>query len=122
MTVNSTARQQALWRGIPVKTLGKAIYNQNKFVSEQSLDEFFADPKAPNLQTYKAFRNFLLLTSQIPGGFYSKAGRQQAIARLAKKMFHPLDPYTAYLTGETAHNKQDGLVAVPSAAALVAAE
>ena len=27
VTVNSTAGQQALWRGIPVKTLGKAIYN-----------------------------------------------------------------------------------------------
>ena len=37
-------------------------------------------------------------------------------------MFHPLDPYTAYLTGETAHNEQDGLAALPSAAALVAAE
>lgn len=122
VTVNSTAGQQALWRGIPVKTLGKAIYNQNKFVSEQSLDAFFADPKAPNLPAYLAFRNFLLLTSQIPGGFYSKAGRQQAIARLAKKMFHPLDPYTAYLKGETTHNKQDGLASLPSAAALVAAE
>jgi capsular polysaccharide export protein len=122
VTVNSTARQQALWRGIPVKTLGKAIYNQNKFVSEQSLDAFVTDPKAPNLPAYRAFRIFLLQTSQIPGEFYSKAGRHQAIAHLAKKMFHPLDPYTAYLTGETAHNKQDGLVAVPSAAALVAAE
>ena len=64
----------------------------------------------------------LLQTSQIPGGFYSKAGRQQAIARLAKKMFHPLDPYTAYLTGEITPNKQDGLAALPSEAALVAAE
>ena len=58
VTVNSTAGQQALWRGIPVKTLGKAIYNQNKFVSEQSFDAFFADPKTPNLPAYRAFRNF----------------------------------------------------------------
>ena len=123
VTVNSTAGQQALWRGIPVKTLGKAIYNQNKFVSEQSLDAFFADPKAPNLPAYRAFRNFLLLTSQIPGGFYSKAGRQQAIARLAKKMFHPLDPYSAYLTDQPCLKNPDGFtLSTAHAPALVAAE
>ena len=80
VTVNSTAGQQALWRCIPVKTLGQAIYNHDKFISKQSLDAFFAHPKAPNLRAYKAFQNFLLQTSQIPGGFYSKARRQQAIA------------------------------------------
>ena len=123
VTVNSTAGQQALWRGIPVKTLGKAIYNQNKFVSEQSLDAFFADPKAPNLPAYLAFRNFLLQTSQIPGGFYSKAGRQQAIAQLAKKMFHPLDPYAAYLSDMPCHKKPDGFtLETARAPALVAAE
>ena len=123
VTVNSTAGQQALWRGIPVKTLGQAIYNHDKFISKQSLDAFFAHPKAPNLQAYKAFRNFLLQTSQIPGGFYSKAGRQQAIAQLAKKMFHPLDPYSAYLTDQPRHKNPDGFTLSTShAPALVAAE
>ena len=123
VTVNSTAGQQALWRGIPVKTLGQAIYNHDKFISKQSLDAFFAHPKAPNLQAYKAFRNFLLQTSQIPGGFYSKAGRQQAIAQLAKKMFHPLDPYRAYLTDQPRHKNPDGFtLSTAHAPALVAAE
>ena len=123
VTVNSTAGQQALWRGIPVKTLGQAIYNHDKFISKQSLDAFFAHPKAPNLQAYKAFRNFLLQTSQIPGGFYSKAGRQQAIAQLAKKMFHPLDPYSAYLTDQPLHKSPDGFtLSTAHAPALVAAE
>ncbi|MGB2004881.1 MAG: capsule biosynthesis protein CapA [Paracoccaceae bacterium] len=123
VTVNSTAGQQALWRGIPVKTLGQAIYNHDKFISKQSLDAFFAHPKAPNLQAYKAFRNFLLQTSQIPGGFYSKAGRQQAIAQLAKKMFHPLDPYSAYLTDQPGHKNPDGFtLSTAHAPALVAAE
>ena len=123
VTVNSTAGQQALWRGIPVKTLGQAIYNHDKFISKQSLDAFFAHPKAPNLQAYKAFRNFLLQTSQIPGGFYSKAGRQQAIAQLPKKMFHPLDPYSAYLTDQPRHKNPDGFtLSTAHAPALVAAE
>lgn len=123
VTVNSTAGQQALWRGIPVKTLGQAIYNHDKFISKQSLDAFFAHPKAPNLQAYKAFRNFLLQTSQIAGGFYSKAGRQQAIAQLAKKMFHPLDPYSAYLTDQPRHKNPDGFtLSTAHAPALVAAE
>tara|TARA_E500000178_G_scaffold224761_1_gene221663 strand:+ start:293 stop:928 length:636 start_codon:yes stop_codon:yes gene_type:complete len=123
VTVNSTAGQQALWRGILVKTLGQAIYNHDKFISKQSLDAFFAHPKAPNIQAYKAFRNFLLQTSQIPGGFYSKAGRQQAIAQLTKKMFHPLDPYNAHLTDQPCQKNPDGFtLSTAHAPELVAAE
>ena len=123
VTVNSTAGQQALWRGILVKTLGQEVYNQVQFISKQSLDAFFAHPKAPNLKAYKAFRNFLLQTSQIPGGFYSKAGRQQAIAQLAKKMFHPLDPYSAFLKDQPCHKNPDGFtLSTERAPALVAAE
>jgi capsular polysaccharide export protein len=40
VTINSTAAQQALWRGLPVRALGRAIYCRPELVSEQPLDAF----------------------------------------------------------------------------------
>ena len=47
VTASEHEAQQALWRGIPVKTLGRAVYEKPGLVSEQTLDEFLADPDAP---------------------------------------------------------------------------
>jgi capsular polysaccharide export protein len=44
VTVNSTAAQQALWRGLPLKCFGRAVYDKPEFVSAQPLAEFFARP------------------------------------------------------------------------------
>ncbi len=64
------------------KTLEQAIYNHDKLISKQSPDAFFADQKAPNLQAYKAFRNFLLQTSQMPEGIYLKPGGSKQLPRV----------------------------------------
>ena len=37
VTVNSTAAQQVLWRGIPLKVFGQAVYAKAEFVSDQPL-------------------------------------------------------------------------------------
>ena len=47
VTVNSTAGQQVLWRGLPLKVFGKAVYDKAEFVSDQPLADFFAAPPAP---------------------------------------------------------------------------
>lgn len=78
VTVNSTAGQQALWRGLPLKTFGRAVYSRPEFVSEQPLHKFFAAPKAPDRGAYLIYRQFLLETSQVIGGYYSAAGRRAA--------------------------------------------
>ncbi|MGB3982015.1 capsule biosynthesis protein, partial [Planktomarina temperata] len=44
VTVNSTAGQQALWRGLPLKAFGKAVYDKPQFVSDLPLEAFFAKP------------------------------------------------------------------------------
>src|SRR5690606_9127810 len=36
VTVNSTAAQQVLWRGLPLKVFGNAVYAKPEFVSTQS--------------------------------------------------------------------------------------
>lgn len=78
VTVNSTAGQQALWRGLPLKVFGRSVYQKPEFVSDQSLAEFFQAPKTPDAVAYRQFRQFLLETSQIGGGYYTANGRRAA--------------------------------------------
>ena len=106
VTVNSTAGQQALWRGIPVKTLGRAVYDKPGLVSEQTLEEFLADPDAPDPQAYRVFRDYLLQTSQIPGGFYAGRSRAHALRLVADMLLSPDDPYQALATGRILPRQQ----------------
>ena len=93
VTVNSTAAQQALWRGIPVKCLGRAVYAKPELVSHQPLAQFFAAPDRPDPEAYRDFRRFLAETSQVAGGFYSARGRRQLVLRLVDMMLDRDDPY-----------------------------
>jgi capsular polysaccharide export protein len=97
VTVNSTAAQQALWRGLPVRAMGRSVYDKPELVSSQPLAEFFAAPAHPDSRAYAAYRQFLLETSQVPGGFYSASGRRLALRRVVDLMLSPLDPYAALL-------------------------
>ena len=93
VTVNSTAAQQALWRGLPVLALGASVYTRPELVSAQDPAAFFADPMPPDAAAYRDFRQYLLETSQIPGGFYSARGRRQLLRRAADLMLAECDPY-----------------------------
>ncbi|MGI9390305.1 MAG: capsule biosynthesis protein [Boseongicola sp.] len=93
VTVNSTAAEQALWRGLPLKAFGRAVYDRTEFVSDQSLADFFASPKAPDSLAYQDYRRFLLQTSQIPGGYYSQRGRRRLLRRLPDLMLAKTGPY-----------------------------
>lgn len=106
VTVNSTGAQQALWRGIPVKTLGRAVYEKPGLVSEQSLDDFLAEPDAPDPQAYRVFRDYLLQTSQIPGGFYASRSRAHALRLVADMLLSPDDPYDALASGRILPRQQ----------------
>ncbi|MDP5308078.1 capsule biosynthesis protein [Paracoccus spongiarum] len=106
VTVNSTAAQQALWRGIPVKTLGHAIYAKPGIVSDQSLAEFLASPTPPDPNAYRTLRDYLLKTSQIPGGFYARRSRAHTLRLVADMMLSPDDPYEALDKGHVAHRHQ----------------
>jgi capsular polysaccharide export protein len=102
VTVNSTAGQQALWRGLPLRSFGAAVYAKPEFVSSQPLDEFFAAPERPDTRAYRDYRHFLLETSQVVGGYYSARGRRALLRRLADLMLSPNDPYAALQAGSAA--------------------
>lgn len=110
VTVNSTAAQQALWRGLPLKVFGKAVYAKPEFVSTQPLPEFFAHPTRPDSRAYRDYRHFLLETSQVPGGFYSARGRRELLRQVVDMILAPEDPYDALRSGNAAPRQQLRLV------------
>lgn len=93
VTVNSTAGQQVLWRGKPLKVFGRSVYSQPEFVSGQPIEEFFANPHQPDRDAYILYRQFLLETSQFPGGFYTASGRADAIRHVSEIILRDIDPY-----------------------------
>ncbi len=106
VTVNSTAAQQVLWRGIPLKVFGDAVYAKPEFVSTQPLAAFFAQPTRPDNKAYKDYRRYLLETSQLPGGFYSARGRRQLLRQVVDMMLSGDDPYDALSHGTAAPRQQ----------------
>ena len=110
VTVNSTAGQQALWRGVPLRSFGAAVFAKPEFVSEQPLEAFFAAPERPDTTSYRDYRHFLLETSQVVGGFYSSVGRRALLRQVVDMMLSPDDPYVAVLSGRAAPRQQLRLV------------
>ncbi len=106
VTVNSTAAQQALWRGLPLKIFGAAVYGKPEFVSTQSLPDFFANPIRPDTRAYREYRHYLLETSQVRGGFYSAKGRRELLRQIVDMMLQSEDPYDALTSGKAAARQQ----------------
>ncbi len=106
VTVNSTAAQQALWRAMPLKVFGDAVFDKPEFTSSQSLDEFFTAPTRPDSGAYRDYRQFLLETSQVPGGYYSASGRIQLLRQIVDMMLSDTGPYQALIQGTAAPRQQ----------------
>ncbi len=106
VTVNSTAAQQVLWRGLPLKVFGAAVYAKPEFVSTLPLPDFFRRPARPDSRAYRDYRHYLLETSQIAGGFYSARGRRQLLRQVVDMMLATDDPYDALSRGTAAPRQQ----------------
>jgi capsular polysaccharide export protein len=106
VTVNSTAAQQALWRGLPLRAFGAAVFAKPEFVSSQALPDFFAQPTRPDTRAYRDYRRYLLETSQVPGGFYSSRGRRELLRQVVDMMLAPEDPYDALRSGNAPPRRQ----------------
>jgi capsular polysaccharide export protein len=106
VTVNSTAGQQVLWRGLPLMALGRAVYCKPEFVPDQTLPEFFAAPARPDIAAYRDFRRYLLETSQVPGGFYSSRGRRYLLRQVIDMVLAREDPYDSLSQGKAARRQQ----------------
>ncbi|MEZ5796277.1 MAG: capsule biosynthesis protein CapA [Paracoccaceae bacterium] len=106
VTVNSTAGQQVLWRSLPLRAFGRAVYSKPEFVSSQPIEQFFAQPIRPDTRAYRDYRHYLLETSQVPGGFYSSRGRRELLRQVVDMMLSAQDPYDALTSGNAAPRQQ----------------
>lgn len=110
VTVNSTAAQQVLWRGIPLRIFGQAVYGKPEFVSSLPLPSFFATAPRPDRHAYRDFRRYLLETSQVPGGFYAARSRRQFFRQAVDMMLAESDPYDALQSNTAAPQQQLRLI------------
>lgn len=72
VTVNSTTGLQALYHEVPVKVLGRALYNVSELTFQNHLDLFWTQYESINEQNYNIFRHELIGFSQLNGAYYGK--------------------------------------------------
>lgn len=96
ISVNSTACHQSLKRGIPTAVLGQAIYRHPEITPAMRLADFFRLRPAMQRKNYELFYQFLCLTCQVNGGFYTRDGVMAAAGPLVERMLSDRDPYAPF--------------------------
>jgi capsular polysaccharide export protein len=86
VTVNSTTGTLALSAAIPVKVLGRAIYDLDRITYQGLLDDFWSDPTRPDAEVYSAFCRTLIDRCLIRGGFASEEGLRLLIDAAFNKL------------------------------------
>ncbi|MEP9360922.1 capsular biosynthesis protein [Sphingomonas sp. KR3-1] len=86
VTVNSTTGTLALAAGVPVKVLGRAVYDVPGITHQGPLDGFWAAPGQPQVEIFAAFRRVLAHRCLLRGGFSSREGRALLIEPAVTRM------------------------------------
>jgi capsular polysaccharide export protein len=105
ITVNSTSGTLALAHGVPVMTLGKAVYDIPRVTHQGSLNSFWSRPERPDAEVFDAMRRVLVHCCMIRGGFFSEAGLAMLVDAALRRMELTLpsafrQPYGASLLAE----------------------
>lgn len=72
VTVNSTVGMSALMLGRPVIALGTAVYNLPGLTCGAPLDDFWREVPVPDAELFRLFKNTVIHTTQVHGGFYTE--------------------------------------------------
>ncbi|MCW2270599.1 capsular polysaccharide export protein [Pseudomonas sp. JUb96] len=80
ITVNSTAGASALLHKRPTFALANPIYAMPGLTQQGSLDDFWQHPEAPDMALFHHFRNTVIHTTQVNGGFYTRCGIDMAVS------------------------------------------
>ncbi|MBF0527847.1 MAG: capsular biosynthesis protein [Deltaproteobacteria bacterium] len=88
VTVNSTIGLWAMKYRCPTITLSNPIYNLPGLTFQGTLDEFWRRAAAPDDELFRCFRNTVIHTTQVNGGFYSREG----IVMTVKNSLRLLEP------------------------------
>ncbi|WP_229636081.1 capsule biosynthesis protein [Pseudomonas syringae] len=79
VTVNSTVGGSALLHSRSTLTLGDPIYAMPGLTHQGSLDDFWVAPQTPDATLFQRFRNTVIHTTQVNGGFYTPCGIEMAV-------------------------------------------
>jgi len=90
VVVNSTTGLSAIHHQCPLKVLGRALFDMPGLTFQQSLDQFWTEATAPDLELFRAFRRIVLKRAQINGSFFTAAGTQLAIDGALERLQVPL--------------------------------
>lgn len=89
VTVNSGAGIEALGAGIPVKALGRAVWDVPEMSHQGPLDGFWRGPQPPDPRLVADFRLALDWAAQVPGGMDGPAARLGAEAAAERILAPP---------------------------------
>ncbi len=84
--VNSTSATLALARGIPVCTVGEALYDMPGLTHQQHLDTFWANPTPPEPGVFQAFRRVMVERSLVRGGLASESAVEILIESMLERL------------------------------------
>ena len=86
IVVNSTVGGSALVHAAPTISLGKALYDLPGLTFQGDLDAFWRDAEPPDMRLFRNFRNVVIHTTQINGGFYTRSGISMALEGCAGRL------------------------------------
>jgi len=86
VTVNSSVGITALIHNCPTIALGKAVYDMPDLTFQGSIDDFWRLHEKPDKKLFHNFKNTLLHTVQLNGGFYSRAGIEMGTTNCCQRL------------------------------------
>lgn len=96
VTVNSTVGALSLGLNCPTLALSNPIYNLPGLTFQGTLDDFWRGGVVPDAELFRNFRNTVIHTTQVNGGFYCRDGIALAVEgshRLLTSKRSPLEEF-----------------------------
>lgn len=97
VTVNSTVGIVSLEHRCPTLALSDPIYNMAGLTWQESLDEFWQSPQAPDAGLFRRFHDTVMHATQVNGGFYCRRGIELAVENAASRLTAEQSPLEALL-------------------------
>ena len=88
VTVNSTVGALSLGLDCATIALSDPIYNLPGLTFQGGLDDFWRERPLPDAELFRRFRNTVIHTTQVNGGFYSRSGIALAVEN-CRRMLEP---------------------------------